>query len=1526
MTKSEQRSDNTTNRQVPFIRGTEHVIPNLPNATTCARRRGFPGNPWRIGPRTWMAVLAVVLSLLPSMAAAQSLAVSNLTSTSATVTISSHTGDWWYLVNNHANCTKATGTSVDLTGLTPNSTYTFSAWSSSACTPSTVYLAEVDVVTPAQAVVTLAASAVTDTTATLTIENHTGNWYYKYTAPTGGQCSSAQTGTTASLASLTPGTNYTFKAYSNSGCTTVLATAAAFLTKPGQTTGVTVAVLSTKLKVSWTAVTSATGYTVQWKSGNQDYASSRQATATGTSHTVTGLTNSTTYTLRVRATNGTGDGAWSADATGTPAAVTLTVSNVTQTTATLTIANYEGAWSYTPDNGTTCGTVNSGGTVDSANLSNLTVNTSYTYVAYNTTNCGSTAAEEIARKTFTTLAAVELTASDVTQTTATLTIANYAGAWSYKGNQSGATCTSVSSGTTTANLINLTLDTSYTYIAYNTTNCGSTSAEIARETFTTLVTAELTASAVTDTTATLTIANYSGTWYYKYTTSGGGPCSSGQTGLTANLTNLRQGTEYAFRAYSDAQCATLLTSAPAIFTTKPGPMGTVQISAVIGKIDLQWKGPAGATKYRVQWKAAGQDYDASHRQQDIDLEIYSINTVGAFTYTVRVRAGNASGWGAWSAEVSARSVCSQCPSLTASSVTVTSATLTMSNYSGNWRYKRTNPAGGTCKNAGFKRSVDLDDLDAGTSYTYQAYTDSNCSTELETATAFLTKPAQVTGVTTATGNGALAVSWTAVTSATGYKVQWKSGTENYDDNSRQATATGTSHTVTGLTIGTTYTLRVKATNATGDGAWSAEATGTPLLTASPVEATTATLTASAVKGATATLTINGHTGDWSYQVSPRPPGTLSCTEVLDDRTAVTLTGLTPGTTYTSTVYSDRDCTQKIASQTFTTLNEPPTFPRGRTINAQSYVQHTSVALTLPAATGGNPPLTYALAPGLPAGLTFDPGTRTLAGTPTALQEATRYTYTVTDQDGEQATLTFTITVRAAADKAIIENGLAAQGRALLSGATGVIGARFRNPGASSLDGVGACAGEAPRNEDRGDTDTPPAPDGEPDCLTGILGTVAQAVLAMSGNGGGPADADSLGLADTDDTRPRGPRGGDTASQPAGNWEHLVWGRSFALPLQASSLESAWTLWGAGDVQGFQGAPRQGKYDGQVRSLYLGVDARWQEQWLAGAALAQSWGTIDYVTGTGKSAGRLETTLTSVYPYVRGILGTGMEVWALGGYGWGEAEDTLQGAAGTRETSDLTMAMGATGARQPMTEWGGVQVAVVGGLGYLTLGTEAGTSLVSDLDVAVQRARLAVEAAGAYGGLAPYVQVGGRYDGGDGQTGAGLETVAGLRYTSERLEFEVRGRWLAAHAAEGYEEYGGLARLAVKPRADGTGWQMDVAPRWGAAQGAGLLGGGAALLDGGAMPGAGLGGVQSATPRALSLESQVGYGVGVLDGYGVLTPYGGFALTGQETRQYRLGARLEVAERLNLSLEGIRREAARQQPANQGVQLQLEGRF
>lgn len=74
---------------------------------------------------------------------------------------------------------------------------------------------------------------------------------------------------------------------------------------------------------------------------------------------------------------------------------------------------------------------------------------------------------------------------------------------------------------------------------------------------------------------------------------------------------------------------------------------------------------------------------------------------------------------------------------------------------------------------------------------------------------------------------ALAVSWDEVRIADGYKVQWKSGDQDFDP-ARQAVVTGTSYTISGLEAGTEYTVRVIATRtSSGDGPPSGEVTGTP---------------------------------------------------------------------------------------------------------------------------------------------------------------------------------------------------------------------------------------------------------------------------------------------------------------------------------------------------------------------------------------------------------------------------------------------------------------------------------------------------------------------------------------------------------------------------------------------------------------------------------------------------------------------------------------------------------------------------
>ena len=117
-------------------------------------------------------------------------------------------------------------------------------------------------------------------------------------------------------------------------------------------------------------------------------------------------------------------------------------------------------------------------------------------------------------------------------------------------------------------------------------------------------------------------------------------------------------------------------------------------------------------------------------------------------------------------------------------------------------------------------------------------------------------PGKVTGVTVTPGDGALVVGWAAVSDATGYRVQWKSGNQNYNNTGRQAVIDSgltVSHPIAGLTNGTEYTVRVTATRTgANDGPHSDEVTGTPFA----ADTTAPAFSSAGVDGATLVITFD----------------------------------------------------------------------------------------------------------------------------------------------------------------------------------------------------------------------------------------------------------------------------------------------------------------------------------------------------------------------------------------------------------------------------------------------------------------------------------------------------------------------------------------------------------------------------------------------------------------------------------------------------------------------------------------------
>ena len=405
--------------------------------------------------------------------------------------------------------------------------------------------------------------------------------------------------------------------------------------------------------------------------------------------------------------------------------------------------------------------------------------------------------------------------------------------------------------------------------------------------------------------------------------------------------------------------------------------------------------------------------------------------------------------------------------------------------------------------------------------------------------------------------------------------------------------------------------------------------------------------------------------------------------------------------------------------------------------------------------------------------------------------------------------------------------------------------------------------------------------------------------------------------------------GSTARSLSGR--ELLLGSAFHLSSEGGDGGApAFAAWGRVTAGGFDAEEKTERgtvrLDGEVTTGTLGADAAW-ERWLAGVALSVSEGegTFDQ---PGVDSGTVESRLTSVSPYVRLDVNERVRAWGL--LGWGTGEMTMTQAptgARTEESvtrTDIEMRLGALGARGALLKAdasGGVDLALRADAFLVEMEWEK-VSNETETTAGASRLRLVLEGSRTFArddgaALTPGLELGVRHDGGDAETGTGVEMGGSIHYADagSGLSVEASARTLIAHEASGFEEWGASASVRLDPGASGRGLSFTLAPTLGAASSATER-----LWSMADAQGLAANGDFEAEAR---LSAELGYGLSAGGGAFTGTPYAGLGLS-ESGRDWRLGWRLGSVRRealdFTLGLEGTRSESADDESPEHGLML------
>ncbi len=152
---------------------------------------------------------------------------------------------------------------------------------------------------------------------------------------------------------------------------------------------------------------------------------------------------------------------------------------------------------------------------------------------------------------------------------------------------------------------------------------------------------------------------------------------------------------------------------------------------------------------------------------------------------------------------------------------------------------------------------------------------------------------------------------------------------------------------------------------------------------------------------------------------------------------------------------------------------------------------------------------------------------------------------------------------------------------------------------------------------------------------------------------------------------------------------------FVAPL---SEEREITVWGAGGGQSFNAdfdeSSLRSDYDGDLFNALIGIDGVLFPGWRLGVALGYGKGDLDYNASGGRMevSGKVEKTMASVYPYLSWNPYQSLNLWLVGGYGFGEYDISEVAAGGGTvswngvKAADWTAALGVEKSFSHSEDW------------------------------------------------------------------------------------------------------------------------------------------------------------------------------------------------------------------------------------------------